>query len=120
MGGWTHSDDASQDGETTFNLQTHSFFIDMRIPKDGTALLGHHQGFGTMTVRMGGRVWRAGGAVYSHVAPGGRVRHVLMVLSLRERKREENDVTVVIIFRGDCPMNVAAVATSLWRGLPVR
>lgn len=52
MGGWTHSDDVSQDGETTFNLQTRSVFIDMRIPKEGAALLGHHQGFDSMTVRM--------------------------------------------------------------------
>lgn len=51
VGGWTHSDDTSEDGETTFNLQTASVFIDMRIPKAGDALLGRHRGFHTMKVR---------------------------------------------------------------------
>lgn len=41
----------SQDeGETTFNLQTPSVFIDIRVPKAGAALLGHHRGFYSMTV----------------------------------------------------------------------
>lgn len=78
MGGWTHSDDASLDGETTFNLQTRSLFIDMRIPKEGAALLEHHQGFDTMTVRM---MCLRGG--------GGGLGHVLMVLSLREEGTEK-------------------------------
>ncbi|CAM9461977.1 unnamed protein product [Ectocarpus fasciculatus] len=62
VGGWTHSDDAAepaspssplpptgQEGEKTFNLQTPSVFIDIRVPKAGTALLGHHRSFHTMT-----------------------------------------------------------------------
>lgn len=60
MGGWTHSDDTSPDGENTFNLQTPSMFIDMRVPKAGASLLGHHKGFDTMTVgAIGG--WGQGG-----------------------------------------------------------
>eukprot|EP00903_Cladosiphon_okamuranus_P013418 g12500.t2 len=63
VGGWTHSDDspavplspssssslAPLEGETTFNLQTPSVFIDIRVPNAGAALLGHHRGFDTMT-----------------------------------------------------------------------
>lgn len=51
VGGWSHSDDVSQDGETVFNLQTPTVFLDMRVPKASKALLGHHGGFETMTVR---------------------------------------------------------------------
>lgn len=40
----------SQEGETTFNLQTPSVFVDIRVPKAGAALLGHHRGFYSMTV----------------------------------------------------------------------
>lgn len=54
VGGWIHSDDTSPGGEITFNLQTPSVFLDMRVPKAGAALLGHHKGFDTMTVRMCG------------------------------------------------------------------
>lgn len=42
----------SQEGEITFNLQTPSMFVDIRVPKAGVALLGHHRGFHTMTVRF--------------------------------------------------------------------
>ncbi|CAM9472142.1 unnamed protein product [Ectocarpus sp. 4 AP-2014] len=62
VGGWTHSDDAAepasrssssppigQEGETTFNLQTPSVFIDIRVPKAAAALLGHHRSYHTMT-----------------------------------------------------------------------
>ncbi|CAM9957572.1 unnamed protein product [Pylaiella littoralis] len=54
VGGWTHSDDAAiprggWEGEITFNLQTPSMFVDIRVPKAGVALLGHHRGFHTMT-----------------------------------------------------------------------
>lgn len=52
VGGWTHSDGFSSDGETTFNLQTPSVFLDMRIPKAGEVLLRHHRGFHTMTVKF--------------------------------------------------------------------
>lgn len=46
-----HARTQEEDGETTFNLQTPSVFIDIRVPKAGAALLGHHGGFHTMTVR---------------------------------------------------------------------
>lgn len=42
---------ASLDGETTFNLQTPSIFVDMRVPKAGIELLGHHRALDTMSVR---------------------------------------------------------------------
>ncbi|CAM9324494.1 unnamed protein product, partial [Hapterophycus canaliculatus] len=60
VGGWTHSHDTAasppppsqlpaQEGESTFNLQTPSVFVDIRVPKAAAALLGHHTGFHTMT-----------------------------------------------------------------------
>ncbi|CAM9314351.1 unnamed protein product [Scytosiphon promiscuus] len=63
VGGWTHSDDTgasppsssglpaqvSKEGESTFNLQTSSMFVDIRVPKAAAALLGRHRGFHTMT-----------------------------------------------------------------------
>lgn len=53
VGGWTHSDDISPlAGETTFNLQTPTVFLDMRVPKAGAARLGHHRGFESMTVKV--------------------------------------------------------------------
>lgn len=72
VGGWAHSDDNSLlAGETTFNLQTPTVFLDMRVPKAGAARLGHHRGFESMTVKATTSINSINVAVESSPRPDG-------------------------------------------------